>query len=191
MTKRALELFIRKTGQNPNYSTVINGYHFIIAECTDYYCGTLSRGIENRIMNEIDSAIEENAEKPVFLMFHNPIPEMFAGIFNLPSSYSDELIAFLKNRPQVINLCAHCHTATRFVQNIWQDEFTTSHTPMAGGGCLEEIECDCSGHFLPNEASFLEVTDSFVKIYSIEHITGSYISEPREINIKGILNGTT
>jgi len=168
----SIAIFNEKTGQELDYHTEYNGYHFIASGGTTYnlcdntsnVSGTLNTN-EEWIMEEIDKALaaDENGEKPVFLMLHHPIQ-------NTASSYTDkrytaEFIEFLNARPRVINLTAHVHTPAQNPKSMWQNGFTSYHVPPGDG----------SGR---KQASFIEIEGSEVKIYKIDMATKEYIGDP-------------
>lgn len=193
LTEKARKLFIEKTGSAQNFVKKINGFTFVAIGCVDYYCSYVGKETESWALSEIDKAIKEDPKSPVFLLTHIPI--YGTNFFrDMPcdgnETFSEEFFAALKSRPQLIVLCAHCHTAAQLPQNLWQGGFSSYHIPMCSGGCLSELSCDPSGAYHNHEAAILEVSRGVVKIFGIDLVTGKYTGEPFEINIKGIAEGS-
>ncbi len=182
----AIAFFEEKTSQPINYHTTINNFHFITSGAKDYNGEILSEN-EQWLMQEIDKAIASDNLKPVFLMLHHPIAKT---VFNESNTkYSEEFLAFLKARPQVINIVAHEHVAAQLPQCIWQDGFTVYQSPLCANGNVSlfgtaDQERDMNVH----TASMIEVENNVVKIFKLDLSTNNYIGEPWVIDIPSIVN---
>ena len=166
----SIAIFNEKTGQQLNHHAEYNGYHFIASGGTTYnlcdntsnVSGTLNTD-EEWIMAEVDKALAADATKPVFLMLHHPINGT-AGNYS-DKRYTSEFINFLAERPRVIQLTAHMHLAAQLPKTMWQGGFTSLQVPAGDGSGL-------------NQASFIEISGSEVKIYKIDITKKEYIGDP-------------
>ncbi len=183
------DLFVTKTGQSLNYQTTIKGYHFIAAAPENYNL-TYSSETETWLKEKIDAAISEDSNKPVFVLLHGPIQ---GTVFNSSTKrYSDEFLAYLKTKPQIVNLTAHWHVPAQLPQTIWQDGFTVFHTPLTGGGYLEELNCTSTGNISSvHQSSMIAVKDNVVKIYKLDLVTKEIIGDPWVIDIPSIVSDMT
>lgn len=183
------DLFVTKTGQSLNYQTKIKGYHFIAAAPENYNL-TYSSETETWLKEKIDAAILEDSNKPVFVLLHGPIQ---GTVFNSSTKrYSDEFLAYLKTKPQVVNLTAHWHVPAQLPQTIWQDGFTAFQTPLTGGGYLDELGCTSTGNIgSVHQSSMIAVKDNVVKIYKLDLVTKEIIGEPWVIDIPSIVSDMT
>ncbi len=186
----ARDLFVEKTGQQLNVNKVINGFHFIAASPQSYNL-TLGNETENWLKTQIDAAIAEDPNKPVFVILHGPIQNT---VFDLSSAnrYSADFAEYIKAKPQVVNLTAHEHAAAQLPQNIMQIQngFTVFQTPLTGGGYLWEYGCASTGNIgSVHQSCVLTVKDNIVKIYKLDLVTKELIGEPWEINIPELVKG--
>ncbi|MBQ4086983.1 MAG: hypothetical protein IJC78_01905 [Clostridia bacterium] len=201
VSNTAISTFETCTGFDMNHHTVKEGFHFIAGGAKDYN-GTATAETQAWLMAEIDKALAEDStndvdgtfaegvipdsKKPVFLLLHHPID---GTIFNASGDkYTDEFVAFLKNRPQIVNLTAHWHSPAQLPDNIWQDGFTAYQAPLIGGGYLEEVGATSTGNLSGySQGSMLEVSGNVVSIYRMDYITGEYIGMPWVIDIPAIV----
>ncbi len=201
----SINTFENYTGFDMNHHTVKNGFHFIAGGAINYN-GTYSAETQDWLMTEIDKAIAEdatndvdgafadgvipNSPKPVFLLLHHPID---GTIFNVTGDkFTDEFVAFLKNRPQVINVTAHWHISAALPQTIWQDGFTQYQGAMIGGGFLEEYEATSTGNINAySQGAYIDVLDNVVKIHKMDYTNGCEIGEPWVIDVPAIVADRT
>ncbi len=157
------------------------GYHFITAAPIDY-SNQLSTTSENWVLDQVDAAIAEDANKPVFLLLHQPIQNTAFGSSTV--RYSDEFKSELQKRPQVVVLSGHTHYATNDPRMIWQDGFTLAMIGCTGGGMNARYADYAEG----NEVTLLEVDENnVVKFYRIDVNSKQYIGEPWELDIPAMV----
>ena len=188
ISKLARDTFEEKTGQTVNYSTVLDGYHVITAAAKDY-SGTMTAETEAWIKAEVQDAVAEDENKPVFLMLHHPIQgtvsEGEAGI------YTDEFKSFLQQYPQVINLTAHEHYAAQMPECIWQNGFTAIESFCMGtNGAVHNHGVIQTSDYDICQTMMIEVSDNVVSVYRMDVKNGRFIGDPWVINVEGIVNGT-
>lgn len=157
------------------------GYHFITAAPIDY-SNQLSTTSENWVLEQVDAAIAEDANKPVFLLLHQPIQNTAYGSSTV--RYSDEFKSELQKRPQVVVLSGHTHYATNDPRMIWQDGFTLAMIGCTGGGMNARYADYAEG----NEVTLLEVDENnVVKFYRVDVNSKQYIGEPWELDIPAMV----
>ena len=178
-------IFKDKTGQAVNYHyETEDGYHFITA-AADGYAGVYSDATQQWLMDEIDKAIAEDVNKPVFVALHHPIDKTV--VENNYEGYNDTFEAYIKTKPQVINLTAHEHAAAQIPQSIYQDGFTAFHTPLTAIGGTTNWKCDAGETAQVHQGAMIEVDDNVVSIYRYDLDTQEYIGEPWVIDIPAIV----
>lgn len=177
-TEQALEMFETKTGQDRNYHTTVDGYHFITA-AGDNYLSTMSEETITWLTDELTKALAADETKPVFLMLHHPIHETFRGSDTAANTkYSVEFKNFLNNYPRIINLSAHTHTALQNPRAIWQDGFTAIQTGYMGGASVNGDSYDVAAKKDASQAMIIETENSIVTVYKIDLLSGNTIGEP-------------
>ena len=175
-------LFQNEMGQKPDYHTKFKGYHFITAAPGNYN-NVMSAESEAWLQTEIDTAIAEAANKPVFVLLHQPIQDTTYG--SVSGKYSDAFKTYLQSKPQVIVLSAHAHCTLADPRTVWQDGFSVVSTGYLSGGQLytaSEKVTDGS------EAMLLEVTENnVVKFHRMDLVNGDYIGEPWVFDIPAMV----
>jgi len=93
----------------PNQShRILSGYHFITSSPMTYDGGITD--YEEYLKTEIEKALEDGTDKPVFLAVHHPIPgtvEMSPA--GTSANVSEEFKEFLNNQPRLVVLTGHTH----------------------------------------------------------------------------------
>ncbi len=197
----AIQTFETQTGFSMNHVAEKNGFTFIVGGA-DNYSGTYSNDTQTWMMNEIDKAIAKDAtndvdgkfdagvipdsKKPVFVVMHHPVDgTLFA---NSSNKYNDTFEAFLKTRPQVVNITAHWHAPAQLPDNMWQDGYTAFQAPLVGGGYLEEVGAISTGSKSGfSQGSMMEIKDNVVSFYKMDYMTGEYIGEPWIVDVPAIV----
>ncbi len=213
ITAPARELFVQETGQDLLYHTTFgdaendHDYHFITAH-TDSYNGDHSTETENWMMAEIDKAIAAdstnanadgetfaqgvtpNSVKPVFVMLHHPIEGTASRA--TADYYSDEFIAYLKTRPQVIVFTGHRHFSYRRAEQMWQDGFTVFMTPLLSNSTVTAVGHDAFGTTVNEHgAVMLEVKDNVVSLQVFDVSSNELIGDPWVIDIPNMVADRT
>ena len=118
------KLFEKALGEKPFSHKVINGYHFINWGSMDSTTITCNANIL-WAKKEIEAAIKEDPNKPVFVQTHlAPYGTMYGSL-----EWGNRLITYLlKNYPQVVAFSGHSHFALTDERSLWQGEFTAITT---------------------------------------------------------------
>lgn len=175
--------FTKYTGELPYSHKVINGYHFICWSSSD---GSYDKSYTNEewIKGELDKAVADDPNKPIFVITHiNPSETAYGS----DEWGNDDITAFLKDYSQVVSISGHSHYSLIDERSIWQGDFTAFTTQS-----LDYIELE-SGKFngtVPKDAYgneiadvlpaclYMEIEDSRVTINRLEANTGNVLKEP-------------
>lgn len=134
------KVYVEEMGTALDNHIVINGYHFIsVSYCDD---GKTFKDKKSWLKSEIEKAIEDSGDKPVFV-FQHPAP--FGTIYGSINWGDFSISEVLNNYPQVIDFSGHSHYPINDPRSIWQGSFTA-----LGCGTLSyfETELDAiSGNF--------------------------------------------
>ena len=105
---------------------VINGYHFVcVSYSDDAYTFTDKT---DWLSTEIESAIADTPDKPVFVFNH---PHPFGTVYGSVNWGDLDLRTTLSKYSQVIDFSGHSHYAANDPRSIWQESFTA-----VGSGCV-------------------------------------------------------
>lgn len=119
LTAQALEMFKEQTGFDTQMHTVLSGYHFINAAPENYSGGM--QPAEEYMRTELDKALADGNEKPVFLVVHHPVP---SSVIDSPGAtstrFSVEFREYLNNQPRIIVLSGHTHEPASDPRSIRQ-----------------------------------------------------------------------
>lgn len=128
--------FMAYTGEtSPWTHKVVNGYHFIgLSPENGNMDGSAYDGKLEWAEAQIQLAIEQNPENPVFVISHAPP----AGTVYMSETESAEnLHKLFKKYPQVISLSGHSHAPLLEDRSIWQGEYTAINTQCLSYMCFE------------------------------------------------------
>lgn len=190
----SLNMFKDQMKMEQNTHTVIGGYHFITSGGKNYD-SYMDETRLNYVMDEVKAAEKLTPDKPIFVLLHHPIHETVRGSDTLADTrYSKEFKDFFNARPNVIVLHAHIHSIAQNPYTIWQDGFTVYHSPLTGGGYMDDE--GFSTELLPKgelagsrinytaQTTLVDVTkDNLVKLYRFDLNTNTMIGEPFVIDI--------
>ncbi|MBQ7897315.1 MAG: S-layer homology domain-containing protein [Clostridia bacterium] len=112
------KVFIEEVGQNPEYHTVLEGYHFIAAG-PDTYMGELSAAQEQFVFDNVKEALKDGTDKPVFLLLHHPVDNTLYGT-STAKRYSEEFEKFVTSEPRLVVISGHNHYPTADPRSIYQ-----------------------------------------------------------------------
>lgn len=179
--------FTEYTGEYPFSHKVINGYHFICWSSSD---GTYDKSYQNKewIRGELDKAVADDPEKPIFVITHlNPSDTAYGS----DEWGNSDITDVLKDYSQVISISAHSHYSLIDERSIWQGDFTAFTTQS-----LDYIELE-TGKFngsIPKDAYgnsmadvlpaclYMEIENDKITINRLEANTGNELKEPWVIN---------
>ena len=177
-TQRIYSEMIRLIGQkneNPLRETV-NGYTFI----------ALSEDIPNGhspemlalLEREIQAAIAENGDKPIFVVTHFHPFDTVVGSHN--SSGRPELRELFNRYKQVVSISGHTHLPLEDERCIWQGEFTAINSSTLAYGCVPEKCYNNCSVIIPFAREVLDVM--MIEIYPDHYDIHRYnVEDRREI----------
>ena len=177
--------------KNGNHHTTVKGYHFIAVNCKVYNggCHHLSEDL-NWLKTELDRAILDDPQKPIFLATHPVIYDTVYGSKESTYWYSDNIDKLLRNYPQVIVFGGHLHFPLNDERNIYQKNYTALGTGCTLYCSLEsEFEgikpIDTKGGMEPEDCHsfsqglYLEVDKNHnVKVTRMDFLNKAKIKEP-------------
>lgn len=170
-------LFKTNTGLDPEHVKVLGGYTFIAAGAQDYNPGTYT-GREAWMKSEIEKALNDGANKPVFLVVHHPMADSFYNTAEESYNsgvYSDEFKSYVMSQPRLVVISGHVHTPTANPQTIRQIEngCTFVQTPhVSGGNGVSDPYADASGD-MASGAMMMEISSDNVVTFKRFHVNGS------------------
>ena len=137
------------TGNDGDFHKVINGFHFIGVSASESDIQHYDAGQLSRLKNELDKAIAEAPDRPVFVMHHEHNSNTVYG----SSTYDGWGVPYfngtLKNYPQVVDFSGHSHYPLNDPRSIWQGEFTAIGT---GAVYYSEFTIDAARTYHPDDA---------------------------------------
>ena len=120
----SLGMFTQVTGQQPDYHTVINGYHFIVVSaCADENAHYLPEQVE-WLDAELAAAVADTPDKPVFVFQHEHITDTVFGSYTHEGWGVTYFTDVLNKYPQVVDISGHSHYPSNDPRSIWQGTFT-------------------------------------------------------------------
>lgn len=174
--------FTDYTGEYPYSHKIINGYHFIVWSSSNGSYD-LSYSNDKRIRAELDAAVADDPDKPIFVITHlNPQ----STVYGSDDWGNQDIYDVLKDYPQVISFSGHSHYAICDERSIWQGEFTavntqtTDYIELESGKFNGTIPVDAYG----NEAChypvcmIMDITSESVTLNRISVNSGKSIKSP-------------
>lgn len=175
--------FTKYTGEYPYSHKTINGYHFICWSSSD---GSYDKSYTNEewIRGELDKAVADGADKPIFVITHlNPQDTAYGS----DEWGNSDIARILKDYPQVISLSGHSHYSLIDERSIWQGEFTALTTQsldyieLETGKFNGSVPKDAYGNSIADKVPgclYMEIEDSKITIERLEANTGKAFKEP-------------
>ena len=140
MGKKSLEYYKALTGQETDFHRVIGGYHFIGVSTSKMKKHFNSQFQKMWLKKELDKAVADTPDKPVFLMHHEHIKYTVYGSFD-EDGWGKILFAdLLKKYPNVVDFSGHSHYPVNDPRSVWQNEYTA-----IGTGSLKYTELTVDG----------------------------------------------
>ena len=191
--KLSQSLFKTVTGNDSDYHTVINGYHFIGLSASKKIGSQYDSQQKEWLKAELDKAIADNPDKPVFVTHHEHSANTVYGSSDFDGWGLEYFRDILNDYPQVVDFSGHSHYPANDPRSIWQGEFTA-----VGTGAIAYMELtvdnDRKVHPEDNEngaqAWIAEVDkNNRVRLTCIDVLRGEYLCEyiinsPAEINAR-------
>lgn len=171
------------TGQ-PVYSNhEINGYHFICWSSSNGRYDTSYKNLD-KVRVEIEDAIKEDPNKPVFVITHlNPKDTAYGS----DEWGNEDINTLLKNYPQVISISGHSHYSLIDERSVWQGDYTAFTTQsldyieLEAGKFNGSIPKDAYGNSIAENVPcclFMSVCENSVTVERLEANTGKTLKEP-------------
>ena len=140
MGKKSLEYYKSLTGQETDFHRVIGGYHFIGISTSRMKKHFNSPFQKMWLKKELDKAVADTPDKPVFVMHHEHVKYTVYGSFD-DDGWGKILFAdLLKKYPNVVDLSGHSHYPVNDPRSLWQKEYTAM-----GTGSLKYTELTVDG----------------------------------------------
>lgn len=181
MGKQSLEYYKSLTNQETDFHRVIGGYHFIGVSTSKMKKHFNTPFQKMWLKKELDKAVKDTPNKPVFLMHHEHIKYTVYGSFD-EDGWGKILFAdLLKKYPNVVDFSGHSHYPVNDPRSIWQKEYTA-----IGTGSLKYTELTVDGvkkvhpAFYDDCANFLIVEadkDNNLRIYGIDILAQEILCE--------------
>ena len=118
--EKAIEVFKEYVSEEVDYHKVINGYHFIGVS----YDASGKEEFKTKLdwlRAELDKAVEDTGEKPIFVMQH---PHPALTVYGSVNWANMDIRVVLKDYPQVVDFSGHSHYAANDPRSIHQSTFT-------------------------------------------------------------------
>lgn len=187
ITQEARRLFEEKTGCALREHKYICGYHFISLDIESWQC-VVPKETEEWAQREIEKAVEQSGDKPVFVVMHVPPHETVAGSDKTAVSISEEFRSFLNSKHQIICITGHIHEPIQDLRSIWQDKCTVIQAPVnAVGNLCVEIKNQNMTVVPENfysQALLIDVFEDEVLVYGIDLIAKDIVNKPWVISTK-------
>lgn len=179
--------FMKYTGEHPFSHKVVNGYHFIGWSSEN---GSYDKSYTNTdwARKEIESAIKQSPDKPVFVITHlNPENSVYGS----DEWGNSDIYSVLKDYPQVISFSGHSHYSLLDERSIYQGEFTAINTQsidyieLESGKFNGSVPCDAYGESIADEVPaimMMYADEGGVKIDRLNAVTGEKIKDSWIIN---------
>ncbi len=198
-TDKYKALFTEKTGLETQHDKVFGGYHFITA-ANDTYAGDYT-GSEAWLKAQIAAALNEDANKPVFVILHQPIKDSFYNTSGSFGTYTEEFVSYLESNPRIVVVAGHIHQSGTDPKTIRQIKggCTYVETSLLSGGNLasDPFVTEGNGRPTPSTSQALAMTinknTNVVTIDRIDVSAGSpvKIGESWVLNIPEMISDTT
>lgn len=148
------KVYLEEMGTAMDNHYIINGYHFISISYSDD--GKTFSAKKKWLANEIETAIADCGDKPIFVIQH---PAPFGTIYGSINWGDFSISEVLNKYPQVIDFSGHSHYPVNDPRSIWQGSFTA-----LGCGTLSYFETELDGI----AGNFPYNTDQAAQFYIVE-----------------------
>lgn len=122
------DAFKRNLGEDVDFHTVINGYHFIGVSYDDNGKTFISK--LGWLRQQLDEAVADTGEKPIFV-FQHPHPTL--SVYGSLYWGCVEMRLLLSKYSQVVDFSGHSHYASSDPRCVWQGAFTAVGTGSVQG----------------------------------------------------------
>ena len=179
--KTSLELYENIMGQETDFHRVINGYHFIGISASKIEGEHYSEYQKEWLVQELDKAVADDPEKPIFVIQHEHIQNTVYGSSDFEGWGMPDFAEILKNYPQVVDFSGHSHYPNNDPRSIWQGEYTAVGT---GGLYYAEVTVDDTKTFHPSGYRFASTfwvveidANNRIRLRAVDLNAGEYLCE--------------
>lgn len=129
MTRKEMRAcFSGLTGTQPDFHTVVCGYHFIGLSASDTDGVHYSAEQLSWLREQLDAAVADTPDRPVFFTHHEHNRNTVYGSSTYDGWGVKYFNKILKEYPQVVDFSGHSHYPLNDPRSIWQQEFTAIGT---------------------------------------------------------------
>lgn len=116
------------TGNDADFHVVIGGYHFIGLSASENDLAHYDAGQLVWLKKQLDAAVADDANKPVFVMHHEHVLNTVFGSTVYDTWGVPYFTSILRQYPQVVDFSGHSHYALNDPRSVWQGDFTAVGT---------------------------------------------------------------
>ena len=152
------------TGNDPDFNVVIGGYHFIGLSASSVDASHYDGGQLNWLKEQLDAAVAEDPDRPIFFMHHEPVRGTVYGSSLYDGWGTNHFAALLRKYPQVVDFAGHSHYPLNDPRSVWQGEFTAINT-----GAIKYAEFTVEGHRTYHPADYYDTATCWIMELDASH----------------------
>ena len=103
------KVFVEQVGQEVESHHVFEGIH-VITSGPNSYKGELTAEQEQYVIDNVNEALKDGEDKPIFLLIHHPVDGTLYGSGS--TRHSEKFENFVKSQPRLIVISGHTHYPT-------------------------------------------------------------------------------
>lgn len=132
LLKQCQDAYKKMTGSELRSDTVIGGMH-ILAVSVENSAGKYTEA-SAYLVERIKAAVAEDPQAPIVILTHESVSNMAVGTAGGDDSgrFSDELVALMKQNPQIIHVSGHTHYPLEDPRAIMQNGYTSISNGTVG-----------------------------------------------------------
>ncbi len=116
------------TGFDADFHAVIGGYHFIGVSVSANALLHYDAGQMRWLKAQLDDAVRDDPQKPVFVMHHEPSYDTTYGSRLYDGWFVPYFSPLMKKYPQIVEICGHSHYPLNDPRSVWQGAYTAIGT---------------------------------------------------------------
>ncbi len=134
--KKSLSIYKGITGMEPDFHSIIGGYHFIgLSTCRGRKSKHYSFIQKIWIKKELKSAVAKSEGNPVFVLHHEHVKNTVYGSSDFDGWGNRFFTGLFEKYPNIVDFSGHSHYPVNDPRSVWQKEFTA-----VGTGSLKYVE---------------------------------------------------
>lgn len=137
------------TGNGADFHVVLNGYHFIGLSASKDRLQHYDLGQLRWLKQQLDAAVKDDPNKPVFVMHHEPTVETVYGSSVYDGWGVPYFGAILRQYPQAVEIAGHSHYPVNDPRSVWQGAYTAVNT---GAIAYAEFTVDATRTYHPADS---------------------------------------